>query len=219
MTCVCIRARYRLVERENPDLGSRSTSVCSTFSGVSMSRMPSGSVSAPLVEGRRLDPERAQVDVALPAMMDLVVDDVEDEIVQHARILAERRQRLLEPLGRDLPPQRVELLPCFRPTGAGCSAFGRGSRLADVFQSPESAPRTIGTRHREHLERERAERPHAADREGEQLVVGKRVDDAPGQPAVSLPVGQQRFGRDEASWWSSHDSTVYHDGVCRACRV
>ena len=35
----------------------------------------------PLVEGRRLDTERAEVDVALTAMVDLVVDRVEQEVV------------------------------------------------------------------------------------------------------------------------------------------
>ena len=42
--------------------------------------------------------------------MNLVVDDVEDEIVDHAGILTERGDGLEESLPRYLRPQRVELL-------------------------------------------------------------------------------------------------------------
>src|SRR5205814_8552076 len=47
--------------------------------------------SAPIVESWRLDSQRAQVHVTLTAMMNLVVDDVEDEIVDHAGVLPECR--------------------------------------------------------------------------------------------------------------------------------
>ena len=99
---------------------------------------------ASLVERWRLDPQSAQVDVALPAMMDLVVNDVEEEIVQHAGILTKCVHRFHEPLRRNLRPQRVQL-SVLSSQRRSTSLFGRGSRLLEAFQSPEIAPRTIGT--------------------------------------------------------------------------
>ena len=40
-------------------------------------------VSTPIVESWRLNLERAQVHIALAAMMNLVVDDIEDEVVDY----------------------------------------------------------------------------------------------------------------------------------------
>src|SRR5207342_2755581 len=71
--------------------------------------------SAPVVEDRRLDVQRTEVHVALPAVMDLIVDDVEDEVVQRVLVLTESRDRLLEPLRRNLRPQGVELLRTLIP--------------------------------------------------------------------------------------------------------
>src|SRR5580765_5287783 len=71
--------------------------------------------SAPVVEDRRLDVQRTEVHVALPAVMDLIVDDVEDEVVQRVLVLTESRDRLLEPLRRNLRPQGVELLRALIP--------------------------------------------------------------------------------------------------------
>src|SRR5438093_13349725 len=80
--------------------------------------------SAPVVEGGRVDVQRAQVYVALAAVMNLIVDDVQNEVVQHVLVLTEGRDCLLEPLRRDLRPQGVELVrtlipeledPMFRP--------------------------------------------------------------------------------------------------------
>jgi hypothetical protein len=42
--------------------------------------------------------------------------------------------------------------------------------------------------HRDHLHRQSPERPHAAYRKAEELIVGKGIDDAPCQPAMALPV-------------------------------
>jgi len=49
--------------------------------------------SAPVVKGRWRDSQRSQVHVALTAVMDLVVDDIEDKVVQHVRVLTEGRER------------------------------------------------------------------------------------------------------------------------------
>ena len=81
--------------------------------------------------------QRAQVHVALTAVMHLIVDDVEDEVVQHVLVLTKGRDRLLEPLRRNLRPQGVELLctlipeledPVFRPR----IAAGRATNLVRV---------------------------------------------------------------------------------------
>src|SRR5688572_16670412 len=77
--------------------------------GVAGSKGP-GLLSRPLVEGRRLETQRAEVHVPLTAVMDLVVDHVEDQVVQDAGVLAERRECLPESLRRNLRPQGVEFL-------------------------------------------------------------------------------------------------------------
>lgn len=61
-------------------------------------------------EGRRLDSEGAEGTSSLLSVMDLVVNDVQDQVVQHVGALIEGGQRLLEPLRRNLQPERVELL-------------------------------------------------------------------------------------------------------------
>ena len=58
-----------------------------------------------LVEGRRLDAKRAEIHVSLPAMMYLVVDDVEQQTVNRHLPLTERHVSLLESRGRNLFPQ------------------------------------------------------------------------------------------------------------------
>ena len=65
--------------------------------------------SAPIVDRGRLECQRAEVDVALAAMMNLVIDDVEDEIVDHTGVLAERGGCFVEALRRYLRPEGVEL--------------------------------------------------------------------------------------------------------------
>jgi hypothetical protein len=45
-----------------------------------------------------------------------------------------------------------------------------------------------GRGHSQQLRRELSKRAHAADGEGEQLVIGERVDDASRQGAMTLPV-------------------------------
>src|SRR6476659_11013038 len=79
------------------------------------SQRPAQVPSAPIVERRRLDAESAQVHVTLTAVVNLVVDDVEDEVVQRVFVLAERRDRFLEAFGRDLRPQCIELLRALVP--------------------------------------------------------------------------------------------------------
>ena len=59
-----------------------------------------GHRSASVVERRRFDAERAQIDIALAAVMDFVVDDVENEVVNRPRVLAERRRGFVKPLRR-----------------------------------------------------------------------------------------------------------------------
>src|SRR5262245_47686361 len=76
---------------------------------------PISGASASVVDGGRCDPERAEVDVALTAVMDLVVDDVQDQVVQRVGVLAESCHGLLEPIRRDLSPERLELLRALVP--------------------------------------------------------------------------------------------------------
>jgi hypothetical protein len=57
--------------------------------------------STAVVEGRRLDAERAQIHVALAAMMNLVVDDVQNQVVRRPWILSERRRGFVKPLCGD----------------------------------------------------------------------------------------------------------------------
>jgi hypothetical protein len=60
--------------------------------------------------------------------------------------------------------------------------------------------------HGDHLQSERAERSHAAQRIAEKLILGKAIDQAPGEPAMTLPMGQQSIRCDEWSQFSGHFS-------------
>ena len=118
--------------------------------------------------GRRLDPERAQIDIALAAMMDLVVDPVEQQPVitpwywPKAVSTAWKRRAGCRPQRVDArggPSQR-----CRMPRGC------RGGNLAD--DAPVRVRRAshrwrsldAGRGHRDQLEGHLAERPHAAER-------------------------------------------------------
>src|SRR6478672_5964733 len=72
-------------------------------------RVNSSGIDSALPEGRRLDAERSEIDVALTAMMDLVVADVEEKIPDRHLPLAERGVDFLEAALRDRRPELVDL--------------------------------------------------------------------------------------------------------------
>src|SRR5262245_49934989 len=69
------------------------------------------------IEGRRLDAQCPEIDVSLTAMMDLVVDRVEQEVVDLSGILPKGGLGLLEAIRGNLRPELVERFGGFIPTG------------------------------------------------------------------------------------------------------
>src|SRR5829696_6321149 len=81
----------------------------------SRSRLQFDPESAAVEERWRLDAESAKVDVALAAMVNFVVDDIEDQVVQHARVLPEGGDRLEKSRRWNVRPDRRKLLGTFIP--------------------------------------------------------------------------------------------------------
>src|SRR5688572_6961688 len=79
-----------------------------------------------LVERRRLDAQRAEVDVALAAVVDLVVDDIGDQPVDRAGETPKGGVDLVEALQGKPGPQPLDLLCFLIPT---CQYFRFGGRL------------------------------------------------------------------------------------------
>jgi hypothetical protein len=75
--------------------------------------------------------------------------------------------------------------------------FGGGFGVGDA--SPVAGGDAVdnGYGHADHLEGDVAERAHAADGEGEELVFGEGFDSAAGETALLLPVVEEGFGGDE----------------------
>src|ERR671914_307186 len=132
-------------------------------------------LSAALVERRRLDAECAQVHVALCAVMDLVVDHVEQQRVAGPWKLTECDHRLLESCRRNLWPERFELVRALVPK---LQHFLLRPRLPlHPFPVVVDHPAHHRDRHSDDLESELAECAHAADGEAENLIVGEGIDD------------------------------------------
>lgn len=97
-----------------------------------------------LVEGRWLDAESTQVDVALATVMDLIIDDVEQEVVHDPsywpNAIAVSWKRWTGIWG-----QRRLISSVLSSQSRRTSSNGRASRVMSWLQSPIAIPRTIGT--------------------------------------------------------------------------
>ena len=122
-------------------------------------------------------------------MVDLVVDDVEQQIMHDVLVQTECRQCLLEALRRDLWPELVDLVGALIPETEDLVARAGLTRDRRIPLAGNDAAHH-GRSHADHFHRERTERPHVANGEAEQLVLGKCQDGASAQPAMSLPVLQ-----------------------------
>src|SRR6267142_572188 len=144
----------------------------------------------PLIERRRLDTQRAKVNVPLATMMDLIIDNVKQQVVDASRILPKGRHRLLETLCRDLRPQAIDLPGAFVPKSQNlllrtCVSV---NRLIPI--SSDDSP-DHWFRHADQLQSHGSERPHRTNGEAEEPVFREGLDHAPSQSAMSLPVLQQ----------------------------
>src|SRR6185437_11858577 len=128
-------------------------------------------------------------------MVHFVVDAVEDHPDAGALPLAERGVFLLEAMRRDGLPDAVELFGVRIPL---TQQLGFGSRFAIVVGPlPRRDTARDRDRHAEHLVNERAERAHAGDGVGEELVLRKGVDHPARDAAVSLPGVEELVGGDD----------------------
>ena len=135
-------------------------------------------------------------------MMNLVVDPVEQQPVDHALVLAEGLVDVFEPRRRDAWPQRVDArggrIPSLQERRAGVGAGTWHVMLQAALDVPVTGGDTLDARagHRNQLEGHRAEGPHAAEREVEQRVFRKRLDHPSRESAMTLPVLVQEPGLD-----------------------
>src|SRR5690606_21619354 len=129
------------------------------------------------------------------AVVDLVVDRVEDLGVAGRGVHAEGGDRLLQSGGRELRPEvgdlRRRLVPALEKLVLGGD---RGHLVLGPL--PGHHPAQYRRADGEELLGELAEGAHPAEREGEELILGERLDHAPRQATVALPVFEQLLRRE-----------------------
>lgn len=141
---------------------------------------------------------------SLPAMIDLVVDHVEEQIVDRECPLAERSDRLGVFLARCLRDDRIKFrrarIPCGEDlVSRGCCTLG--------LRRPLTGQNAVGCRYRhaEHFGGEGAEWAHPTERQGRELVSREGGNHTPREATVPLPVAEESGWRDDRGGESGAD--------------
>src|SRR5690606_29166390 len=127
------RTRTARLARRGGRPGSAEAAVCAGSKGRAVPLRDLQPASA-LPERGRFHPERAQVDVTLGSVVDLVVDGVLDQGEDRARPLAEGDVLLHQAGGGDLGPQLVELRGVLVPELEEAGLVAR--QLGDAVLAP-----------------------------------------------------------------------------------
>src|SRR6185437_673999 len=142
-------------------------------------------------EGRRLDPQRPQINIPLPAVVNLIVDRVLDRVDPAILPLAKCLIHFAEAMRRDLRKHFVQPCGLFIPDPQQISLGGHARlRYGELRPLPRSHALRDRHRHPDELPRHLRKGPHPTNRKFEKLVLRKRFDHPARQPPVSLPVLQ-----------------------------
>ena len=147
-------------------------------------------------EGWGVDVEGAEVDVALAAVVDFVIDGVlnghDTGLLPLVEDFVEGEELGWRDFGEFFVEERGVFVPEAKEVGL-CGGFG----VSDAGPIAGGDAVDDGNGHADHLEGHVAEGAHAADGEGEELVLGEGFDGASGEAAMLLPVVEEGFGGDE----------------------
>jgi hypothetical protein len=150
----------------------------------------SGGLALSFPKRRRLDPQRAQIDIPLPAVVNLIVDAVKNRIDSRILPLAERLVHIDETVRRYGWPDSVEFLCCLVPEPQQPRFRAAGIQIGAPEFLPLARRNAMGNRHC-HLQKllhHLGKWPHRSDLEAEQLVFRKRRDHPARKPAMALPI-------------------------------
>jgi len=156
-----------------------------------------------LPERRWLDAEAAEVHISLTAVVDLVIDKIQDEIVKMAGVHAEGYVFFLPASFGDGGPHFVDGFGGGIPAGEHFGLGGGGLLVSEMRQLICGKPLAgsdaadAGFGHALKLEHHLGEGAHAADGISKKLFFGESLDYAAGEAAMALPIFEELGGAED----------------------